>query len=61
MYKNKYQLTFEFFDTINQAIEFRDRILKNANDYYRKNKKISITNWESSDRTEKKIICWYYV
>ena len=57
----KYRLSFEFFDTINQAVNFRDMILKNANSYYRKNKKISITPWSSEDGTEHKIILWYYV
>lgn len=57
----KYKLSFEFFDTIEQAQNFKDRILNKANNYYKKNKKISITPWQSTDKTENKIILWYYV
>jgi hypothetical protein len=60
--KRKYNLTFEFFDTFEQAYKFKDIILNRANDYYKQKiaKKISILPWESHDKTEHKIIMWYY-
>ena len=60
-YKMRYQLWFDFFDTKEQAEKKKAEILSQSNSYYRKNKKISITNWESQDGKEKKIIMWYYI
>lgn len=57
----KYKLTFNFFDTMEAAQKFKNEILKNANYYYKKNKKISIQNWSSADKTESKILMWYYI
>ena len=48
----KYRLTFDFFDTREEAEKGKENILKNANYYYRKNKRISIQDWTSEDKTE---------
>ena len=60
MVNGKYELWCEFCDTMEQALRIKEQVLKNANPYYKKHKKISITNWESQDGTEKKKLIWYY-
>ena len=60
MYK-KYQLWFDFFDTMEQAENYKRNFLKTKSSYYRRNKRISILPWTSSDGSEHKIIMWYYI
>ena len=57
----RYRLTFDFFDTREEAEKEKENILKNANYYYKKNKTISIQDWTSEDKTESKILMWYYI
>lgn len=57
----KYRLTFDFFNTRKEAENFVDNLLKQANNYYKRNKRISIQDWESQDKTEQKILVWYYI
>ena len=56
----KYQLTFEFKDTEEQAKEMVASLLKSATPYIRKNKSPHYTPWTSSDQKEHKFIVWYY-
>ena len=60
MYK-KYQLWFDFFDTMEQAENYKRNFLKTKSSYYRRNKRISILPWTSADGSEHKIIMWYYI
>ena len=61
---NKYRLTFDFLNTIEQAQEYKKTLLirfKNNKYYMRKYaNKISYNNWTSKDGTENKILIWYY-
>ena len=61
----RHRLTFEFFDTLEQAAKFIDyyiKPLKTKNKYlYYKNKNIKALDWTSEDRTEHKKILWYYI
>lgn len=60
----KYHLTFDFFNTLQDAENFiknYKNYLKEKNKYlYNKNKNIKALNWSSEDQTEYKKIVWYY-
>lgn len=60
----RYQYTFGFFDTMQQAEKFKAKILedhKNNRYYMRKYAdKISIGNWTCKDKKDNKIIVHYY-
>lgn len=56
----RYTLTFQFFDTQEQAQAFCDRENASGTAYKRKNKTAHFTPWTSTDKTEHKFIVWYY-
>lgn len=60
----KYHLSFEFFNTFEEAENFIKKYiepLKTKNKYlYNKNKNIHAQNWSSSDGSESKKLLWYY-
>lgn len=59
----KYRLTFDFFNTLEEANRFI-KTLKGTNNKYlynKYNKKTKALNWTSEDKTEQKIIVWYYI
>ena len=51
MRKNKYNLTFKFFDTEKEALSFIES---------RGKRKHAVTDWTSSNGEEYKKIVWYY-
>ena len=56
----RYQLTFTFKDTEQQAKTFCDNENKNGTLYKRKNKTAHFTKWQSANGNKQKYICWYY-
>lgn len=60
----KYGYTFKFFDTMQQAENFKTELLKSyKNNFYYIRKyanKIFIGNWISTNKKEEKIIVHYY-
>lgn len=56
----KYNLTFQFFDTQEQAQVFCDRENASGTAYKRKHKTAHFTPWTSKDKTEHKFVVWYY-
>lgn len=56
----KLRLTFDFFDTEEQAADFCFNYNANSSYYMRKNKPAHYTPWSSSDGKEQKFIAWYY-
>lgn len=59
----KYRLTFDFFNTLEEANRFIETLKGTNNKYlYNKyNKKAKALSWTSEDKTEQKIIVWYYI
>lgn len=57
----RYRLTFDFFDTREEAEGFVNTLLREASNYYLRTKKISIQDWTSQDGTESKTLVWYYI
>lgn len=53
----RYRMTFEFFDTKEQAEKFCDE--ENKDYYIRKHHPAHYTPWSSSDGTEHKFLAWY--
>ena len=60
LYNKRYQLTFKFVDTEQEAKELCDRIQKCQNAYAKKHHKPTYTPWESEDYKEHKFVVWYY-
>lgn len=56
----KYYLTFDFYNTKEEAEKAAAFYQKTATPYQRKHHPAHVTPWESKDRTEKKYICWTY-
>ena len=56
----KYNLTFEFKETEEQAKNFCENVNKRLSYYMRKNKPAHFTPWSSQDGKEKLFVCWYY-
>lgn len=56
----KYQYTFKFVDTEQQAKDLCQDIFNNSNDYIKRNKKPHYSAWESQDGTEHKFIVWFW-
>ena len=56
----KYNLTFEFKETEEQAKNFCKNVSKGLSYYMRKNKPAIYTPWQSKDGKENLFICWYY-
>jgi hypothetical protein len=56
----RYRFTFEFFDTVEQAMLFCDNHNKNASYYIRKKKPAHVMPWSGEDGTEHKYIVTYY-
>ena len=56
----KYNLTFEFKETEEQAKNFCKNVNKRLSYYMRKNKPAIYTPWQSKDGKENLFICWYY-
>lgn len=54
----RYRLTYEFFDTEEQAKNFCDN--ENKNRYIREHHRAGYTPWSNQDRTEHKFIAWHY-
>ena len=59
----KYRLTFDFFNTLEEANRFIKTLKETSNKYlYNKyNKKTKALSWTSEDKTEQTIIVWYYI
>ena len=55
----KYQFTFEFRETEEQAQALCDLVNKNYTPYMRKHYKAHFTPWQSKDGTENLFICFY--
>ena len=53
----RYRMTFEFFDTEDQAKIFCGN--ENLNNYIRKNHTAHYTPWSSQDGKENKYVAWY--
>lgn len=53
----RYRMTFEFFDTEDQAQVFCNR--ENTNSYIRKHHKAHYTPWSSQNGREHKFVAWY--
>lgn len=60
----KYRLTFEFFDTFEEANNFINTYIKKLNNnkylYNKYNRNVKALDWTSEDKTENKKIVWYY-
>ena len=56
----KYQLTFEFHSTEEQAAAACERLNKTATPYMRKHHPAHYTPWESLDGRESKFIVWFH-
>lgn len=56
----RYNLTFKFFDTREQAKAFCDKENANGTAYKRHNKKAHFTEWSNEKKTGHKFVVWYY-
>lgn len=56
----RYQYTFSFVDTEDQAKALCNEILQNATDYVRRNKKPHYSAWTSHNGKEHKFVVWYW-
>lgn len=56
----KYRLTFQFKETMEEAQTFCEQINKAMSYYMRKNKPAHFTPWRSQDGTKNLFLCWYY-
>lgn len=59
---HRFNLTFKFFDSENEANSFCDYLLKHATPYQLRVNKVAKPPqlWESSDGKETKYLVWYY-
>ena len=55
----KYNLTYQFFDTEEQARAFCDRENANGTKWKRAKHKAHFTSWRSMNGKENKFIAWY--
>ena len=55
----KYNKTFKFAKSEEEAQSFCNEINRKSNYYIRKKYPSTYTNWESLDHKEKYFICWY--
>jgi len=58
MKRSKFQLTFNFFDTIEQAKTFAENYMKKATRWQKKKYPASFHLYTFNDGTQK-YICWY--
>lgn len=56
----RYKLTFDFFDTAEQAQAFCERENASGTAWKRAKYKAHFTPWTDSKQTEHKFIAWYY-
>lgn len=55
----RYQTTFQFFDTEDQAAAFCRT--ENRNPYIRRKHPAHYTPWSSADGTQRKFVAWYVI
>lgn len=57
----RYNLTYEFFNTEEQARAFCERENASGTAWKREKHKAHFTQWTNSKQTERKFIAWYYL
>lgn len=62
--KRRYNRTFDFFDTLDQALDFADEYMRTAKAYQKQKYPAKVTPWNTYDTDtgeikERKYVVWY--